>query len=270
MEAMGRTQEEIADVRRLSYRREASKQADKLSLLVGDEFNTTLPKEGNVASWPKADSRHVRCDVCYWGQSGHDPRAPQKMSPNDPQATSDVHEAQRAPPCLTTGGCIVVTSTSDNQANADGAAVAAPIGQLEGDRHAQADLDFVCCLRCLGAHGGTIRCPGRRCWEVPNLKGQWVRPFDGNPNNWTRLGGKPPLTAEYQKIWNEIKADLDSGGPGNWPSTFCIHQGMPAMMSLYSPAEFIVTPETTYVLINHNDDMFRRIFTDGRPWPALV
>src|SRR5262245_15656807 len=50
MEAMGRTQEEIADVRRLSYRREASKQADKLSLLVGDELNTTLPKEGNVAS----------------------------------------------------------------------------------------------------------------------------------------------------------------------------------------------------------------------------
>jgi hypothetical protein len=104
--------------------------------------------------------------------------------------------------------------------------------------------------------------------KYPNLKGQWTRPYDGsNPNNWIRLGGPPPLTPEYQKIWNDIRADLKAGGPGNWPSTFCVHQGMPAMMSIYSPAEFIVTPETTYVLINHNDDMYRRIFTDGRPWP---
>jgi hypothetical protein len=103
--------------------------------------------------------------------------------------------------------------------------------------------------------------------KYPDLKGQWHRPFEGNPNNWIRLGGQPPLTPEYQKIWDGIKADLDAGGPGNWPSTFCVHQGMPAMMSVYSPAEFIITPDTTYVLINHNDDMFRRIFTDGRPWP---
>ena len=103
--------------------------------------------------------------------------------------------------------------------------------------------------------------------KYPDFKGQWMRPFDGSPNNWIRLAGKPPLTPEYQKIWDEITADVNAGGPGNWPSTFCVHQGMPAMMSLYSPAEFIVTPETTYILINHNDDMYRRIFTDGRPWP---
>jgi hypothetical protein len=103
--------------------------------------------------------------------------------------------------------------------------------------------------------------------KYPNMKGQWVRPFDGSPNNWIRLGGQPPLTPEYQKVWSEIKADLEAGGPGNWPSTFCVHQGMPAMMSFYSPAEIIVSPETTYILINHNDDMYRRIFTDGRAWP---
>ena len=39
------------------------------------------------------------------------------------------------------------------------------------------------------------------------------------------------------------------------------------MMSIYSPAEFIVMPDITWVLINHNDDMYRRIFTDGRQWP---
>src|SRR5262245_59394211 len=60
--------------------------------------------------------------------------------------------------------------------------------------------------------------------KYPNLKGQWVRP-PGSPNNWLRLAGQPPLTPEYQKIWQDIQADLKAGGPGNWPSTFCIPAG---------------------------------------------
>jgi len=101
--------------------------------------------------------------------------------------------------------------------------------------------------------------------KYPDLGGQWVR--NGNPNNWRELAGPAPLTPEYQKVFDAITADLKSGGPGNWPSTFCIPAGMPAMMSLYDPAEFIVMPNVTYVLISHNDDSFRRIYTDGRDWP---
>ncbi len=101
--------------------------------------------------------------------------------------------------------------------------------------------------------------------KYPNFKGQWVRV--GNPNNWIALAGKPPLTPEYQKIFDDITADVTAGGPGNWPSTFCIPAGMPAMMSFYDPGEIIVTPETTYILISHNDDSYRRIYTDGRDWP---
>ena len=56
-------------------------------------------------------------------------------------------------------------------------------------------------------------------------------------------------------------------GPGNWPSSFCIPQGMPAMMNLYDPMEIVVTPDTTYILISHINDSYRRIFTDGRDWP---
>jgi hypothetical protein len=97
--------------------------------------------------------------------------------------------------------------------------------------------------------------------KYPNLKGQWAR--KGNPNNWIALGGPPPLTPEYQKVWADIQADLKAGGPGNWPSTFW----MPAMMSFYDPAEIIVMPEITYILISHNDDSYRRIYTDGRGWP---
>jgi hypothetical protein len=102
--------------------------------------------------------------------------------------------------------------------------------------------------------------------KYPNFKGQWIRP-PGSPNNWIRLAGPPPLTPEYKKIWDDITADLQAGGPGNWPSTFCIPAGMPAMMSFYDPGEIIVTPETTYILISHNDDSYRRIYTDGRDWP---
>jgi hypothetical protein len=101
--------------------------------------------------------------------------------------------------------------------------------------------------------------------KYPNFKGQWVR--TGNPNNWVALAGQPPLTPEYQKIWEGIQADLKEGGPGNWPSTFCIPAGMPAMMSFYDPMEMIVLPGTTYILISHNDDSYRRIYTDGREWP---
>jgi len=103
--------------------------------------------------------------------------------------------------------------------------------------------------------------------KYTNFKGQWVR-GPGNPNNWRQLAGPAPLTPEYQKIFEEIQADLKAGGAGNWPSTFCIPAGMPAMMSLYDPMEMIVTPETTYILISHNDDSYRRIYTDGRDWPT--
>jgi hypothetical protein len=89
----------------------------------------------------------------------------------------------------------------------------------------------------------------------------------GNPNNWIPLAGQPPLTPEYQKIFADITQDLKEGGPGNWPSTFCVPAGMPAMMSFYDPGEIIVMPDVTYILISHNDDSYRRIYTDGREWP---
>ena len=101
--------------------------------------------------------------------------------------------------------------------------------------------------------------------KYPNFKGQWVR--TGNPNNWRELAGPAPLTPEYQKIFEAITEDLKSGGPGNWPSTFCVPAGMPAMMSFYDPGEIIVMPDVTYILISHNDDSYRRIYTDGREWP---
>ena len=101
--------------------------------------------------------------------------------------------------------------------------------------------------------------------KYPDFKGQWSRV--GAPR-WLERGKKAPLTAEYQARYEAILADQKEGGTGNWPSTFCIPQGMPAMMNLFDPMEIVVTPETTYILISHINDSYRRIFTDGRDWPA--
>jgi hypothetical protein len=101
--------------------------------------------------------------------------------------------------------------------------------------------------------------------KYPDFKGQWDR--TGPPNNWKQLGGPPPLTPEYQKVYDQSMADQRAGKPGNWPSTFCLPEGMPAMMNLYNPMEIVVTPETTYILMSHNNDIYRRIYTDGRDWP---
>jgi hypothetical protein len=44
---------------------------------------------------------------------------------------------------------------------------------------------------------------------------------------------------------------------------------MPHMMIGFLPLELIITPETTYILIGYIDH-HRRIFTDGRDWPAEI
>lgn len=101
--------------------------------------------------------------------------------------------------------------------------------------------------------------------KYPDFQGQWDR--TGPPNNWRTTAGPPPLTPEYQKVYEASMADQRAGKPGNWPSTFCLPEGMPAMMNLYNPMEIIITPETTYILMSHNNDVYRRIYTDGRDWP---
>jgi hypothetical protein len=100
--------------------------------------------------------------------------------------------------------------------------------------------------------------------KYPDLKGQWLRV--GAPN-WVGPGQKPPLTPEYQVIFEANLADQAAGGHGTEPSYACLPPGMPRIMNDYTQMEIVVTAETTYVLIDHINDN-RRIFTDGRDWPA--
>lgn len=105
---------------------------------------------------------------------------------------------------------------------------------------------------------------GRNADKYPDLRGQWTRTF---VPRWAPGGEKIPLTPEYQKVFDANLADMAKGGPGDVPSWYCLPQGMPMMMNAYDPMEVVVTPATTYVLISHVNDSYRRIYTDGRDWP---
>jgi hypothetical protein len=111
--------------------------------------------------------------------------------------------------------------------------------------------------------------------KYPDLKGQWDRfvvpGLPGQPSfDQTKGSGfaqQAPLTPEYRKILEESIADQVAGGHGNSVDhARCVAAGMPWMMVAFRPLEFVVTPETTYILIA-DYDAFRRIFTDGRDWP---
>jgi hypothetical protein len=112
--------------------------------------------------------------------------------------------------------------------------------------------------------------------KYPDWRGQWMRipvqlptqPSHDQTKPWGR-GQQAPLTPEYQAILEASIADQAQGGLGNFPTTSGRAAGMPHMMMGFIPMEFVVTPDTTYILIGMYDH-FRRIFTDGRDWPKEI
>ena len=111
--------------------------------------------------------------------------------------------------------------------------------------------------------------------KYPNLKGQWIaivtpglegRQFKFDPTKPRGLGQQAPLTPEYQKVLADSMAEQAKGGLGNYPTARCLPGGMPRMAAT-GAQEYIVTPETTYVLLGGSEDPLRRIYTDGRDWP---
>jgi hypothetical protein len=106
--------------------------------------------------------------------------------------------------------------------------------------------------------------------KYPDWAGQWRRPpgtgnqFD--PSKASRVKQEPPLTPEYQKIWEANLADQAAGGQGTDPTYTCIPDGMPRAMNVIFPMEIIIQPKTTHILIEYLS-MVRRIYTDGRGFP---
>jgi hypothetical protein len=107
--------------------------------------------------------------------------------------------------------------------------------------------------------------------KYPALYGQWSRGVPGanwDPTKPGGLGQQAPLTAEYQAMFEANLKATAAGGEGYNLHSRCISAGMPRTMLAYEPLDFILTPETLYIRDYFND--IRRIYTDGRGWPAAV
>src|SRR5438067_6292763 len=106
--------------------------------------------------------------------------------------------------------------------------------------------------------------------KYPDWSGQWRRPpgvgIQWDPSKPLGPPEQPPLTAEYQKIFEASLADQKAGGQGGDPTYTCIPPGMPRAMTVVFPMDIIILPEATYIIIEYSNQV-RRIYTDGRDFP---
>ena len=105
--------------------------------------------------------------------------------------------------------------------------------------------------------------------KYPDWAGQWKRPR-GLATQWDQtkpagLGQQAPLKPEYQKMLEASIADQAAGGQGLDTRYTCITNGMPRVMGVIFPIEFVILPSITY--IHFEAFMPRRIYTDGRDFP---
>jgi hypothetical protein len=111
--------------------------------------------------------------------------------------------------------------------------------------------------------------------KYPDWRGQWGKRFvadfgpnpSWDPNKFEGLAQQAPLTPEYQTLLEASIADQATGGAGLDRDYVCLPAGMPRMMNVYGTMEILVMPDTTYILMSAFNDT-RRIYTDGREWPA--
>jgi hypothetical protein len=113
--------------------------------------------------------------------------------------------------------------------------------------------------------------------KYPDWKGLWTRarvpgavgqpPHD--PSKPVGRGQGAPLTPEYQARFEANLVDQANGGQGTSATFACLPNGMPRMMSAYEPLEIVITPDITYVLIDHIEHS-RHVYTDGRAWPKEI
>ena len=149
---------------------------------------------------------------------------------------------------------------------------------------------FICIIALAAALMTTINCVQASAdAKYPDWKGAWARfsppgseldvagvPTAGGQPSFDQtkpwgFGQQAPLTPEYQKVLRDSIADQAKGGEGNFfdHAVHCMPGGMPLNMIAFRPLEFVVTPDTTYILIGDYDH-YRRIFTDGRDWPEGI
>src|SRR5262245_28989950 len=118
---------------------------------------------------------------------------------------------------------------------------------------------------------GAAAVPASAQETYPDWSGQWT---DRDVTRWdpsrpTNLGQQAPLIPEYRARLEAAMADRRQGGRGNTPTISCGHSGMPRSMLVYEAMEIVIQPKITYMLFDFVDPL-RRIYTDGRAWPATI
>jgi hypothetical protein len=119
-----------------------------------------------------------------------------------------------------------------------------------------------------------IAVPSARAFDdalYPDWSGGWMRLGSGDydASKPRGLGQKAPYTPEYQKILEDSIAEQEHGGQGDNPGYQCKPHGMPRIMIAIHHIKFVILPETTYALREVGTQL-RRIYTDGRDWPATL
>ena len=108
--------------------------------------------------------------------------------------------------------------------------------------------------------------------KYPDWSGQWWRPrgvgFQWDQTKPPGRGQQAPLTPQYQAVLEASLADQAAGGQGGDNLVTCRTNGMPRMMSVAWPIEFVILPNITYV--HFEVFMPRRIYTDGRNFPEAA
>src|ERR1700747_1470589 len=87
--------------------------------------------------------------------------------------------------------------------------------------------------------------------KYPDWSGQWWRPrgvgFQWDQTRPPGLGQQAPLTPEYQAVLEASLAHQAAGRGGGDTLVTCRTNGMPRMMSVAWPIEFVILPHVTYV-----------------------
>jgi hypothetical protein len=89
----------------------------------------------------------------------------------------------------------------------------------------------------------------------------WVPVARGQPRE------KPPLTPEYQKVFEQRIKDAAEGRPTGDPTAACLPQGMPRIMTMTYPMEILQNEIQVNIFAEWNEQT-RRIWIDGRPHPS--
>jgi len=139
-----------------------------------------------------------------------------------------------------------------------------PLGEIKGDPHAGQFIDrYVALIGALAIAGDG--CRGQDEGKYPDWGGQWLRPrgigIQWDQDKASRPPQQAPLKPEYQRKLEASMADQQNGGQGLDNRFTCMTNGMPRMMAVIGPIEFVILPAITY--IHFEAFMPRRIYTDG-------